>query len=190
MTPSPATPSSQKFLARHRAPRVQIEYDVELYGSSRKVQIPFVVGVMAPLTGQPESPPVPLAERSFLEIDIDNFDDRLKSLRPRIAFQVPDTLSGHGALGVDLRFESLDDFAPDAVARRVAPLRHLLEARTRLKDLLTYMDGKVDAEAIVAALLADPGLQACLARPPADPPGETACAPSAAPAEDGHGRTA
>lgn len=157
-----ATDSSQKFLARHRAPRVQIEYDVELYGASRKVQIPFVIGVLADLAGQPDAPLPPLAERRFLEIDADNFDERMKSMRPRVAFHVPDVLTGSGQLAVDLRFERLDDFTPEAVARHVEPLRSLLEARTRLKDLLTYMDGKAGAEELVGRLLSDPELLAAL----------------------------
>ena len=81
--------SSQKFIARNRAPRVQIEYDVELYGAQRKVEIPFVMGVMADLSGKPADPLAPVADRKFLEIDIDNFDDRLKAAKPRVAFSVP-----------------------------------------------------------------------------------------------------
>jgi len=161
----PAASSSQKFIARHRAPRVQIEYDVELYGASRKTQLPFVIGVLAELSGQPAEALPPLAERAFLDIDADNFDDRLASMRPRVCFHLPDALSGHGDLPIDLSFESLDDFSPEAVARRIEPLRVLLEARTKLKDLLTYMDGKCGAEERVAQLLADPALQALVAGP-------------------------
>jgi len=157
--------SSQKFIARHRAPRVQIEYDVELYGARRKMQIPFVVGVLAELSGQPVEPLPPVAERRFLEIDADSFDDRLKSMRPRVAFHVPDALTGAGELPVDLTFERLEDFSPESVARRVAPLCALLEARTRLKDLLTYMDGKVGAEELLGRLLGDPALLASVAQP-------------------------
>jgi type VI secretion system protein ImpB len=149
--------SSQKFIGRNRAPRVQIEYDVELYGARQKMQLPFVMGVMAELSGQPSEPLPPIAERRFLEIDVDNFDERLKSMKPRAAFRVPNTLTGHDELVVDLTFERLDDFAPDAVARQVAPLNALLQARTRLKDLLAYMDGKAGAEEWLAQLLRDPG---------------------------------
>ena len=109
--------SSQKFIARNRAPRVQIEYDVELYGSSKKMQIPFVMGVMADLSGKPAEPLAPVADRKFLEIDVDNFDERLKSMKPRVAFAVPNTLTGEGNLSVDVTFESLADFSPEAVAR-------------------------------------------------------------------------
>src|SRR5271169_4266333 len=100
-----AKASSQKFIARNRAPRVQIEYDVEIYGSEKKVQLPFVVGVMADLSGKPAAPLEPVADRKMLEIDIDNFDARLKSMRPRAAFHVPNTLTGDGNLAVDLTFE-------------------------------------------------------------------------------------
>ena len=90
--------SSQKFIARNRAPRVQIEYDVELYGAEKKIQLPFVMGVMADLSGKPSEPLPPVAERKFLEIDVDNFDERLKAMKPRVAFQVPNTLTGEGNL--------------------------------------------------------------------------------------------
>src|SRR3712207_4209505 len=124
-----ATSSSQKFIARNRAPRVQIEYDVEIYGAEKKVQLPFVMGVLADLMGQPADAPPPLSERKFLEIDADNFDDRLKAMKPRVAFRVTNALTGEGELPVDITFESMDDFLPDAIARKVEPLRHLLEAR-------------------------------------------------------------
>ena len=88
--------SSQKFIARNRAPRVQIEYDVELYGAQKKVQLPFVMGVMADLSGNPKEPLPAVADRKFLEIDVDNFDERMKAMKPRVAFQVPNTLTGRG----------------------------------------------------------------------------------------------
>ena len=109
--------SSQKFIARNRAPRVQIEYDVELYGAEKKVQLPFVMGVLADLSGKPAEPLGPVADRKMLEIDVDNFDDRLKAMKPRVAMQVPNTLTGEGSLNVDITFESMDDFSPAAVAR-------------------------------------------------------------------------
>src|SRR6266498_2024305 len=121
--------SSQKFIARNRAPRVQIEYDVELYGAEKKIQLPFVMGVMADLSGNPKEPLAPVADRKFLEISIDNFDERLKAMKPRAAFQVPNTLTGEGNLSVDLTFESMDDFSPAAVARKSEALNRLLQAR-------------------------------------------------------------
>jgi type VI secretion system protein ImpB len=158
--------SSQKFLGRTRAPRVQIEYDVEVYGAQKKVNLPFVMGVMAELSGQSTLPQPPVAERQFLEIDSENFDERLKAMRPRVAAMIPNTLTGEGQIGVDLTFESMDDFSPAALARRVEPLRRLLEARGHLANLLTYMDGKVDAETLVAQVLADPALMRTLCANP------------------------
>lgn len=163
--------SSQKFIARNRAPRVQIEYDVELYGAQKKIQLPFVMGVMADLSGNPKEPLPPAAERKFLEISADNFDDRLKAMKPRVAFQVPNQLTGEGNLSVDITFESLDDFSPAAIARKVDSLNKLLEARTQLKNLITYMDGKTGAEELLSKVLKDPTLlQSLAAAPkPADP---------------------
>jgi len=161
-----AKESSQKFIARNRAPRVQIEYDVEVYGSEKKVNLPFVMGVLADLSGQPAEPLAPAADRKFLEIDVDNFDERLKSMKPRVAVQVPNTLTGEGNVAVDLTFESMDDFTPAAIARKVAPLRQLLQARTQLANLLTYMDGKTGAEALIARLLEEPALMQALAAQP------------------------
>ena len=167
-----AKASSQKFIARNRAPRVQIEYDVETYGSEKKVQLPFVVGVMADLSGKPEEALAPVADRKFLEIDVDNFDDRMKAMKPRVAFMVPNTLTGEGNVAVDITFESMDDFSPAAVARKVDALNKLLEARTQLSNLLTYMDGKSGAEELIGKVLADPALLQTLAAAPAKPAGE------------------
>jgi len=150
--------SSQKFIARNRAPRVQIEYDVELYGAEKKVNLPFVMGVMADLSGKPEEALPALADRKFLEIDVDNFDDRLKASKPRVAFQVPNTLTGEGNMSVDISFESMDDFSPAAVARKVDALNKLLQARTELSNLLSYMDGKSGAEELIAKALKDKAL--------------------------------
>jgi type VI secretion system protein ImpB len=150
--------SSQKFIARNRAPRVQIEYDVEVYGAEKSVQLPFVMGVMSDLSGKSEEPLPAVADRKFLEIDVDNFDDRMKSMRPRAAFTVPNTLTGDANLSVDITFESLEDFSPAAIARKVEPLRKLLEARTQLANLTTYMDGKTGAENLVAQIIQDPTL--------------------------------
>ena len=149
--------SSQKFLARNRAPRVQIEYDVELYGAEKKVQLPFVMGVLADLSGKPAQPPLPVAQRKFVELDGDNFDSRMKAIRPRLAFEVPNVLDGDGPLKVELDFESMEDFSPGAVARQVEALNRMLTVRRHLADLITYMDGKAGAEELVARLLADPG---------------------------------
>ena len=156
----------QKFIARNRAPRVQIEYDVEIYGAEKKIQLPFVMGVMADLSGKPADPLAPVDQRKMLDIDVDNFDDRMKSMKPRVAFRVPNTLTGKDELSVDITFESMDDFSPAAVARKVEPLRKLLEARTQLANLLSYMDGKAAAEKWVEELLQDPALLQTLASAP------------------------
>jgi type VI secretion system protein ImpB len=158
--------SSQKFIARNRAPRVQIEYDVEVYGSEKKVELPFVMGVLADLSGKPVEPLPAVADRRFLEIDIDNFDERMKAIKPRVAFAVPNTLTGEGQLLVDMTFESIEDFSPAAVARKVDSLSQLLEARTQLANLQTYMDGKSGAESLINKLLADPALLKALASTP------------------------
>jgi type VI secretion system protein ImpB len=155
--------SSQKFIARNRAPRVQIEYDVELYGAEKKVQLPFVMGVMSDLSGKSEEPQPSVADRKFMEIDVDNFDDRMKSMKPRAAFSVPNTLTGEGNMAVDITFESMDDFSPAAIAARVEPLKKLLEARTQLSNLMTYMDGKTGAEELIAKVIQDPALLSTLA---------------------------
>ncbi|WP_288497221.1 type VI secretion system contractile sheath small subunit [uncultured Erwinia sp.] len=158
--------NSQKFIARNRAPRVQIEYDVEIYGSEKKIELPFVMGVLADLSGKPLEPLPPVADRKFLNIDIDNFDERMKGMRPRVAFAVPNTLTGEGQMMVDMTFESMDDFAPDAIARKVDSLAQLLEARTQLANLQTYMDGKAGAENLVMKVLNDKSLLSTLASAP------------------------
>jgi len=172
-----AKASSQKFIARNRAPRVQIEYDTELYGSDKKVSLPFVMGVMSDLSGKPAEPLEAVQDRQFLEIDVDNFEDRLKAMKPRVAFSVPNTLTGEGNLSVDITFESMEDFSPDAVARKVDALNKLLTAREQLSNLLTYMDGKTGAEELIAKVLKDPALLESLsaqAKPAADDEEENA----------------
>jgi type VI secretion system protein ImpB len=155
--------SSQKFIARNRAPRVQIEYDVELYGAEKKIQLPFVMGVLADLSGKPSEAPAPVTDRKFLDIDVDNFDSRMKAIKPRAAFQVPNTLTGEGNISVDITFESMDDFSPAAIAGKVDALKKLLDARQQLSNLVTYMDGKSGAEDLISKVLADPALLSTLA---------------------------
>ncbi len=161
-----AKQSSQKFIARNRAPRVQIEYDVEVYGAQKKVQIPFVMGVMSDLSGANNAELPPIEDRKALEIDVDNFDNRMASMKPRVSFAVPNTLTGEGNLSVDINFEKMDDFSPAAVARNVAPVAKLLEARTQLANLDTYMDGKAGAENLIAKAIKDPALLQSLASAP------------------------
>jgi type VI secretion system protein ImpB len=168
-----AKASSQKFIQRNRAPRVQIEYDTEIYGAEKAVQLPFVMGVLADLSGKPAEPLAPVAERKVLEIDAENFNDRLKSMKPRVAFPVPNTITGEGNISVDMTFESMDDFSPAAIAKKVAGLDKLLEARTQLSNLLARMDGKSDAEQLIAKAIQDPTLlQALTSGAEKDDPGE------------------
>lgn len=156
--------SSQKFIARNRAPRVQIEYDLETYGAEKKIQLPFVMGVMSDLSGKPKDPLAPVDERKFVDIDVDEFDKVMKSMKPRVAFQVPNTLTAEGGnLSVELTFNTMDDFSPAAVARKTEGLRQLLEAREQLANLITYMDGKTGAEALIAKVVKDEALLKSLA---------------------------
>lgn len=154
---------AQKFIGQNRAPRVQVEYDVELYGAEKTVNLPFVMGVMADLSGKPAEPLPRVDSRDFVDIDADNFDDRLKSMKPRVAFNVPNVLTGEGNMAVELTFDSMDDFSPDKVAEHVEGLKQLLEARKQLSNLLSYMDGKSGAEELIAKLLSDPALLKALA---------------------------
>lgn len=159
--------SSQKFIARNRAPRVQIEYDVELYGAEKKVQLPFVMGVMSDLAGKSEVAQPGIADRKFLEIDIDNFDSRLKAMKPRASFSVPNVLTGEGNMSVDLSFESMDEFTPGAIAAKVEPLKKLMDARNELSNLMTYMDGRPGAEELISDAMSNPELLKSLAATPA-----------------------
>lgn len=150
--------NSQKFISRNRAPRVQIEYDVELYGAEKKVDLPFVMGVMSDLSGKSNAELPPVAQRGYAEIDADNFNDRMKSMKPRVAYSVPNVLTGEGNIGVDVTFNSMEDFNPDAVAAKIPGVAELLEARKQLATLVSYMDGKAGAEELIGKVLKDPTL--------------------------------
>ncbi len=148
--------STQHKLDRVRAPRVHITYDVETGGAIEMKELPFVMGVLADLSGQPSEPLPKLKERKFVEVTPDNFDDVLKSMKPHLAFKVDNLLSEDpdaGQLGVDLRFESLDDFSPDKVAEQVPALRKLLELRTQLSDLRGSLQGNDKLDEILQATL-------------------------------------
>ena len=156
--------SGQKFIADNRAPRVQIEYDVHTGGAPKKLNLPFVMGVMADLSGNPKDPNAPVVDRDFLEIDMDNFEDRLKAMKPRVAFEVDNTLTdGEDDLSVEITFESMDDFSPVAIARKVGALNKLLTAREDLEYLKGKMDGKVNAEKLITSVLQDKDLLDALA---------------------------
>lgn len=157
---------SQKFIGRNRTPRVQIEYDVELYGAEKKISLPFVMGVLADLSGNPAEPLAQVGDRKFLEFSTDNFDDRMKAIRPRLTMQVPNTLTKEGNLNVEVTFESMSDFSPAAIAKKVPVLQQLLQARTQLANLITYMDGKAGAEELISKLLTDRSMLQALASTP------------------------
>ena len=153
----------QRFIKENRAPRVHIEYEVETFGSRQKVELPFVMGVMSDLSGKSEVEKKKLADRDFVEFDMDNFEQKMEAIAPRAAFTVDNTLTGEGKMALDLTFKSMDDFSPGAVAKNVPALAKLLEARTQLNDLLLYMDGKDGAQGLLDKVLKDPDLLKALA---------------------------
>jgi type VI secretion system protein ImpB len=145
---------AQKFIGKSRAPRVQIEYDVEVYGSQKKVELPFVVGVMSDLSGNNGDSRVPLENREFESFSVENFDERMAEIEPTLRANVPNVLTNDGTLlDLDLRFRSMADFEPGSVVQRVPELATLLEARNRLTELISYMDGKISAESVIEELL-------------------------------------
>jgi type VI secretion system protein ImpB len=155
--------SSQKFIARNRPPRVHIEYEVMTGPAKKKVELPFVLGVMSDLSGKSKKEKKSLADRDFEDFDVDNFEQKMKGIAPRAVFQVENTLTGEGKLAIDMTFESMNDFSPAAVARKIPALAKLLEARQELSDLLGYMDGKDDAQDLLDRVLKDPELMKALA---------------------------
>jgi len=139
-----AREGTQRKLSRVRSPRVQITYDVEVGDAIENKELPFVMGILADLAGQPVTPLAPLKERKFVEINPDNFDAVLANMQPRVAYSVANKLSDDpdaGQLKVDINFQSMDDFSPERVAAQVAPLRALLELRTTLSDLRGSLQG-------------------------------------------------
>ena len=142
--------STQKKLSRIRPPRVQITYDVEIGDAIQMKELPFVVGILADLSGKPAQALPRLKDRKFVEIDRDNFNKVLAGIKPRLAFQADNTLQGDGSkINVELRFNHISDFEPEQVVKQVEPLRKLLEARDRLSDLVTKMDGNDKLEQLL-----------------------------------------
>lgn len=134
--------SMQKKVGRVRPPRVHITYDVETGGAIAKRELPFVVGVLADLSGMPEKALPPVAKRKFVSIDRDNLNDVMKRIGPRLAFKVPNTLTEDDTkLNIELRFESMDDFQPAKIAQQITPLRKLLELRNSLANLRSSLIG-------------------------------------------------
>ncbi len=169
--------SGQKFIKRNRPPRVQIQYQ-DPHESEKMIELPFVMGVMADLSGNSsEVEKAPVGQRKFLDIDMDNFESRMKAIKPGAAFKVANKLgSASGkdeSLSVKLSFEKMSDFSPAAVVRQVEPLAKLLQAREQLANLQRYMDGKVAAEDRLKELLGDPELMRLLSEKTAAKAGET-----------------
>lgn len=163
--------STQHKLDRVRPPRVQITYDVEIGNAIEKKELPLVVGILADLSGKPDTPPAKLVERRFVDIDRDNFNEILSSISPRATLQVDNTISGDDSkLNVELRFNHIEDFDPVNLVKQVVPLRRLFEARQRLRDLLTKLDGNDDLDQLLQDVVANTeGLQEIkAARPEAE----------------------
>ncbi|MBG4795534.1 type VI secretion system contractile sheath small subunit [Pseudomonas aeruginosa] len=163
--------STQHKLDRVRPPRVQITYDVEIGNAIEKKELPLVVGILADLSGKPDTPPAKLVERRFVDIDRDNFTEILSSISPRATLQVDNTISGDDSkLNVELRFNHIEDFDPVNLVKQVVPLRRLFEARQRLRDLLTKLDGNDDLDQLLQDVVANTeGLQEIkAARPEAE----------------------
>lgn len=148
--------SIQKRLEKVRPPRVQLTYDVEKGDAIEQKEIPFVVGVLGDFSGQPDQPLPRLKDRKFVNVDLDNFDEVMEGMTPRAAFRVPNKLSDQGGeFAVELKFNSIDDFRPEAVVQQVEPLRKLLEARSKLADLRNKVAGNEKLEDLLNDVLAN-----------------------------------
>jgi len=153
--------SGQKFIGKNRAPRVQIEYETELYGATKKVELPFVMAVMADLQGKPQDGETvkPIKDRDFDEVEAGTLDDYMAGTKPRATFRVPNKLTDDGGeMPVDLTFTKMEDFSPARIAEQVKPLKDMMEARNQLNTLLSMIDGRDDAEALIERVLGDPAL--------------------------------
>ncbi len=152
----PSKESLQHKLDRVRPPRVQITYDVEVGGAIELKELPFVVGVMGDFVGKPEEPLPALKNRKFVEIDPDNFNQVLSGMKPRLAYSIENKLQDDGSkLGIDLKFNSIEDFEPDQIVQQVEPLRKLVEARQKLSDLRSKMDGNEKLENLLEGIISD-----------------------------------
>ena len=152
----PAKESIQHKIDRVRPPRVQITYDVEVGGAMELKELPFVIGVMGDFVGKPEEPLPALKNRKFVEIDADNFNQVLSGMKPRVAYSVENKMQDDGSkIGVDLTFNNIEDFEPDSVVQQVEPLRKLVEARQKLSDLRSKMDGNEKLENMLNDIIAD-----------------------------------
>ena len=152
----PTKESLQHKIDRVRPPRVQITYDVEVGGAIELKELPFVVGVMGDFVGKPEEPLPALKNRKFVEVDPDNFDQVLAGMSPRLAYTVDNKLTDDGSkMGIELKFNSMEDFEPDNIVKQVEPLRKLVEARQKLADLRSKMDGNEKLESILEDVISN-----------------------------------
>jgi type VI secretion system protein ImpB len=152
----PKKESIQHKIDRIRPPRVQITYDVEVGGALELKELPFVVGVLGDFVGKPEEALPGVKQRKFIEIDRDNFDQVLAGMKPRLAFTTENKLQDDGSkMGVELKFNSMEDFEPDQIVQQVEPLRKLVDARQKLSDLLSKMDGNDKLETLLNDVLAN-----------------------------------
>jgi type VI secretion system protein ImpB len=152
----PKKESIQHKIDRIRPPRVQITYDVETGGAIELKELPFVVGVLGDFVGKPEEALPALKNRKFVEIDRDNFDQVMAGMKPRLSYSTENKLQDDGSkMGVELNFKSIEDFEPDNIVQQVEPLRKLVEARQKLSDLLSKMDGNDKLESILNDVIAN-----------------------------------
>lgn len=159
----PKKESLQHKIDRVRPPRVQITYDVEVGGAIEMKELPFVIGVLGDFVGKPEEPLPGLKSRKFVEIDADNFNQVLAGMKPRLSFSVDNKLQDDGSkMGVELKFGNIEDFNPDSIAQQVEPLRKLVEARQKLADLRSKMDGNEKLESMLEEIISDTEKQAKL----------------------------
>jgi type VI secretion system protein ImpB len=156
----PTKESLQHKIDRVRPPRVQITYDVEVGGAIELKELPFVIGVMGDFTGKPEEPLPAFKNRKFVEVDPDNFNQVLAGMKPRLAYTVDNKMQDDGSkMGVELKFNSIEDFEPDNIVQQVDPLRKLVEARQKLADLRSKMDGNEKLETMLEDIISDAGKQ-------------------------------
>jgi type VI secretion system protein ImpB len=161
----PPSESLQHKLDRVRRPRVHLTYDVEIGGAIQQKELPFVLGVLSDLSGKPDEALPRIKDRKFVEIDRDNFNKVLSGTKPRLAYQVDNTLQSDGTqIGVELRFNNIIDFEPEQVARQVEPLRKLLEARERLSNLLNKIDGNEQLDQLLQDVIKDTDTMKTLSR--------------------------
>lgn len=156
----PKKESLQHKLDRVRPPRVQITYDVEVGGAIELKELPFVIGVMGDFVGKPEEPMTALKNRKFVEIDPDNFNQVMAGMKPRLAYTIENKLQDDGGkMGIELNFNNIEDFEPDQIVQQVEPLRKLVEARQKLTDLRSKMDGNEKLETMLEDIIADTAKQ-------------------------------